>query len=110
MELRDMEWTVAESPDAGGNLTIRWDDGSPEGDAEPDAVATVHDDDARGAGDVWDRANIMAAAPKLLAALAVLTRAPHIRELIAGADRKALYQAEDAVHAAMVPHLLGRIN
>ena len=42
-------------PDANGNATIRWADGSENGDTERQCVATVYnEDDAQGIVDAWN--------------------------------------------------------
>ncbi len=47
--------TVDECPDANGHATIRWDDGSENGDLERQPVATVYNwDDAQAFVDAWN--------------------------------------------------------
>ena len=46
-------------PDANGNATIRWDDGSENGNTEKQPIATVYDwDDAQGIVDAWNAAQL----------------------------------------------------
>lgn len=62
-------WTVDECEDANGNLTIRPSNGSRNGNTERQPIATVYGS--------APSANLMAAAPAMLAALREVEKCPH---------------------------------